>query len=164
MRLVYFGDPLCSWCYGFGPELARVLDRHPQARLDLVMGGLRPFNREPLSEPFRDMLRGHWVHVAAATGLPFTDAALETPGFTYDTEPACRAVVTVRNLDSAAALGYLEAVQSAFYRDGRDATRAEVLADVAAECGLDRETFLARLRNRGCAPSPPRGTRAPCRT
>jgi putative protein-disulfide isomerase len=25
MHLLYFADPLCSWCYGFGPELAKLL-------------------------------------------------------------------------------------------------------------------------------------------
>ncbi len=41
MHLLYIADPLCSWCYGFGPELSKLLARHPGARLDLVMGGLR---------------------------------------------------------------------------------------------------------------------------
>ena len=60
MRLLYIADPLCSWCYGFGPELARVLERHPDAELDLLMGGLRPYNTERMSERFKEMLRGHW--------------------------------------------------------------------------------------------------------
>ena len=46
MQLVYVADPLCSWCYGFGPELTRLLERIPQAKVDLVMGGLRPYNTE----------------------------------------------------------------------------------------------------------------------
>jgi protein-disulfide isomerase-like protein with CxxC motif len=37
MHLLYFADPLCSWCYGFGPELAKLLERHPDTRLDLVI-------------------------------------------------------------------------------------------------------------------------------
>jgi putative protein-disulfide isomerase len=147
MHLVYFADPLCSWCYGFGPELARLLARYPGARVDLVMGGLRPHNREVMSEPFKDMLRGHWEHVAAASGLPFSPATLEREDFAYDTEPPCRAVVTARALDRSQALPYFTAVQSAFYRDARDATRALVLADIAARCGYDRADFLAALES-----------------
>lgn len=145
MRLLYFADPLCSWCYGFGPELAKLLERNPGARVDLVMGGLRPFNREAMSPAFKDMLRGHWGHVAHASGLPFAPAVLDLEGFIYDTEPPCRAVVTARNLDPAKALALMKAVQSAFYRDGRDVTRAEVLTDIAAESGYDREAFGAML-------------------
>ena len=72
MRLLYIADPPCSWCYGFGPELAKLLARHPDARLDLVMGGLRPFNRQTMTPEFKEMLRGHRRHVATASGLPFS--------------------------------------------------------------------------------------------
>ena len=147
MHLVYFADPMCSWCYGFGPELAKLLGRHADARLDLVMGGLRPFNREPPTEAFKSMLREHWDHVARASGLPFDAAALDREGFVYDTEPACRAVVTARQVDASLALGLMKAIQSAFYRDGRDVTRAGVLADIALENGYDRAAFLELLES-----------------
>jgi putative protein-disulfide isomerase len=141
MRLLYIADPLCSWCYGFGPELTRLLERHPGTRLDLVMGGLRPFNTQKMSAEFKEMLRGHWRHVATASGLPFSETVLERDDFVYDTEPACRAVVTARNLDYEKAYPYLKAVQLAFYRDGRDVTSGDVLADIAAESGYERDTF-----------------------
>src|SRR5207248_556067 len=137
MRLIYIADPMCSWCYGFGPELAKLLARHADAELELVMGGLRPFNTQPATAEFREMLRGHWRHVATASGLPFSDTALDRPGFVYDTEPACRAVVTARDIEAAKAPGYMKAVQAAFYRDGRDVTRGDELADIAAECGFE---------------------------
>jgi putative protein-disulfide isomerase len=145
MRLIYIADPMCSWCYGFGPELAKLLARHPDAGVDLVMGGLRPFNTQATTAEFRDMLREHWHHVATASGLPFSEAALEKPGFVYDTEPACRAVVTARNMDAAKSLGYLKAVQAAFYRDGRDVTRGDELAEIAGECGFERDTFRMQV-------------------
>lgn len=145
MRLIYLADPMCSWCYGFGPELAKLLASHPDAQVDLVMGGLRAYNTQATTPEFRDMLRDHWVHVATASALPFSDAALHRPGFVYDTEPACRAVVTARELDAPRALDYLKAVQLAFYRDGRDVTRGDELADIAGENGFERDTFHMHL-------------------
>ena len=147
LHLLYFADPLCSWCYGFGPELAKLVGRHAGARVDLVMGGLRPFNREAPSDAFKKMIREHWEHVARASNLPFDPAALDQEGFVYDTEPACRAVVTARQVDASLALGLMKAIQSAFYRDARDVTRADVLADVAAENGYDRAAFLELLES-----------------
>lgn len=145
--LVYFADPLCSWCYGFGPELATFLASQPGIRCDVVMGGLRPYNKELMSDTMRDMLRGHWKHVHEESGLPFTESILARRDFVYDTEPACRAVVTVRAMDAALALPMLKAVQSAFYAQGRDATQAGVLADIAQECGVDRGAFLASFES-----------------
>jgi putative protein-disulfide isomerase len=147
MQLLYIADPLCSWCYGFGPELDKLLAKHPEARLDVVMGGLRPFNTDPMSEAFRQMLRGHWQHVATASGLPFSEAIFDDPDFIYDTEPPCRAVVTARTIDGSGTLAVMKAVQSAFYRDGRNVTRGEVLAEIAAGCGYDRDDFLEKLES-----------------
>jgi putative protein-disulfide isomerase len=141
MQLRYFADPLCSWCYGFGPEIAKLAAAQPQHRVTLVMGGLRPYNRERMSPAFREMLREHWAHVATASGLPFSQAILDRDDFVYDTEPACRAVVTARQLFPAQALAMMKSIQSAFYRDGRDATQPGALADIAAENGYDRDTF-----------------------
>ena len=142
-RLLYAADPMCSWCYGFGPELARLLERNPALGVDLLMGGLRAYNREPMSDAFREMLRGHWQHVAQVSGLPFSESIFEKPDFVYDTEPACRAVVTARAIDPAHAFAMMKDVQSAFYRDGLDVTRAEALADAAVRCGYQRGAFLA---------------------
>lgn len=147
MHLLYIADPLCSWCYGFGPELAKLVARHPGARVDLLMGGLRPYNREPMSEVFRSMLLEHWNHVAKASGLPFSRTAIDLPGFIYDTEPACRAVVAARTLDAPRALPFMKAVQAAFYRDGRDATDDTVLADIAAESGYERRAFATAIES-----------------
>lgn len=141
--LVYFADPMCSWCYGFGPELGAFLAGNPRLRLDVVMGGLRAGNREPMTPAFRDMLAGHWDHVRKECGLPFTSAAIERPGFVYDTEPACRAVVAVRTMAPEKALAYLHRVQSAFYAEGHDVTATAVLAELAEAEGLDRAAFLS---------------------
>jgi putative protein-disulfide isomerase len=147
MQLLYFGDPLCSWCYGFGPELSRFLSRHPDVTLDVVMGGLRAGNSQPMSEAFREMLRGHWAHVATASGLAFSETILERDDFIYDTEPPCRGVVTARTIDPAKAFAYFKALQNGFYRDGRDVTRALVMSDVAQECGYNRAEFLGALES-----------------
>ena len=146
-RLLYVADPMCSWCYGFGPELSRLLERRPGLALDLVMGGLRAYNREPMSAAFREMLRGHWRHVAQVSGLPFSEAIFAKEAFVYDTEPACRAVVTARALDATRAFGLMKDLQSSFYRDGLDVTRAEPLADAAARCGYDRASFLSAFNS-----------------
>ena len=146
-KLYYFADPMCSWCYGFGPILSQFVAKHADLPLSIVMGGLRPYTKDPAADKQKADIRNHWRHVKEASGLPFNDALLMTPGFIYDTEPACRAVVTAREMMHTNVLAYLQAVQSAFYRNARDVTDANVLADIASEHGMLRAPFLAALKS-----------------
>ncbi|RZU02567.1 DsbA family protein [Rivibacter subsaxonicus] len=148
--LLYVADPLCSWCYGFAPSLAAVHARWPQLPIELVLGGLR-VEGEPLDARLRGLLQHHWDEVARRSGQLFVPDALQREGFVYTTEPACRAVVTVRELAlaedpasaPAQALAMFHAIQVAFYAEGRDATDAELLADVAQRIGVDRARFAS---------------------
>ena len=147
MNLIYLGDPMCSWCYGFAAPLDELL-ADPQGaaplQLALVMGGLRPFTTEAITPERADELAGHWRHVAQASGQPFAQApntALHLPGFIYDTEPASRATVTVRSLAPKLVWRYFKAVQHAFYAEGRNVTEPGVLADVAEALGIARTDF-----------------------
>ena len=147
MNLIYVGDPMCSWCYGFAAPLDELL-ADPQGtaplQLALVMGGLRPFTAEPIAPARADELVGHWHHVAQASGQPFVDApntAMHQPGFIYDTEPASRATVAVRSLWPQQVWRYFKAVQHAFYAEGRNVVEPAVLADVAEQLGLPRPEF-----------------------
>ena len=141
-HLIYIADPMCSWCWGFSPVIDAIRARFGAALpIRLVLGGLRPGTTEPMHEAAKRTTREHWEHVREASGQPFDFAFFDREGFVYDTEPASRAVVVARR--SGRELDVLKAVHRAFYGHNRDVTQAEVLADVAAEVGLDRESFLA---------------------
>lgn len=147
--LIYIADPMCSWCYGFGPELAALLDGLPGMPIEVVVGGLRPYTKDAMSTELKNTLRAHWDTVATRTGLPFAPEGLEREGFVYDTEPACRAVVAARMLAPQTALYVLHEIQRAFYANAQDVTDARVLADLCAaamtEAGAptDASTFIA---------------------
>lgn len=151
--LIYIADPMCSWCYGFGPELGALLEGLPGLRVQIVVGGLRAYNTELMDDGLRATLQGHWKQVAERSGLPFSDKALAHENFIYNTEPACRAVVTARMLAPQASLPVFHAIQRAFYADGQDVTQGEVLAAVAAaaltEAGVptDAADFLATFKS-----------------
>lgn len=142
-HLIYFADPMCSWCYGFSPVIEQIRRTYGDALpIRVVMGGLRPGTETPITKARADELVSHWVHVTEATGLPFDRAVLDRPGFCYDTDPAARATVIVRRQGEDVAVRYLGAAQRAFYAENRDVTQPEVLADLAADYGFDRDAFL----------------------
>ena len=112
----------------------------------VIVGGLRPGTAEPMSDAMRADIRHHWEKVQERTGQPFDFSFFDRTGFIYDTEPADRAIVVMRLLNPRIMLAYLQSVQRAFYAENRDVTDEDVLADLAAEHGLDRERFLKALR------------------
>lgn len=145
-HLVYFADPMCSWCWGFSPVIHQLAehfgDRLP---ITLVVGGLRPGTTEPMSEAMKGEIRSHWQHVAERSGQPFDFSFFDRQGFVYDTEPADRACVVMRLLNPLVALPYFASVQRAFYAEGRDVTDEAVLAELAGDHGVDAERFQRAL-------------------
>ena len=131
MQLIFVGDPMCSWCYGFGKELSAVLQARPDLPLQIVVGGLRAGGSEVLDEAGKQFRLTHWARVEAASGLPFNrEALMARKGFVYDTEPICRAVVAARNIaPEAPLLDVFRALQHAFYVDGLDTTDPDLPAN-----------------------------------
>jgi putative protein-disulfide isomerase len=143
--LIYVADPMCSWCYGFGPELQGLLNAFPEQPLHLVLGGLRAYSTRVMDATSRETLAHHWEQVERASGLPFDRGLLARDDFVYDTEPACRAVVTARSLEPGLAWPMFHAVQRAFYAQARDVTRTEALIEV----------YMDVCRERTASPSAP---------
>lgn len=146
--LWYFADPMCSWCWGFAPVIEQVRERfREQTRIALVLGGLRPGTTEPMTPQAREEILHHWHQVHELTGQAFRFEGALPEGFIYDTEPAARAVACMADIDPALIFPMLKAAQAAFYRDGQDITRMDVLAGLAAGLGADPATFRAAFES-----------------
>jgi putative protein-disulfide isomerase len=151
--LIYIADPLCSWCYNFGPELAGLLVGLPDTPYQIIVGGLRVQNRKPLDQVQRDTLLSDWKRIEETTGLPFSHDRLSHADFVYDTELACRAVKAAEILAPTTVFDVFHSIQRAFFVDGRDMTDAAALADVAATAmsaaavPMDAATFLLTLES-----------------
>ncbi len=148
-HFLYVADPLCSWCYGFAPVMD-ALASHFAGRLGVrvIMGGLRAGNTKAMRPEDKAYIKDAWTRVAAASGQKFDHAFFERDGFVYDTEPACRAVVTVREWGGSAPvspLAFKARVSEAFYAHNRDVTDLRVLQQIGEEAGFDGSEFSARL-------------------
>jgi putative protein-disulfide isomerase len=149
-HLVYFADPMCSWCWGFSPVIDAVRDQFgSDLPIRLVMGGLRPGTTKPMDEAAKRTIREHWKHVHEATGQPFDFTFFEREGYVYDTEPSARAVVVARRSSMDRALDLLKRVHLAFYAHNRDVTDEIVLAELASESGVDQDMFLQAFGSEG---------------
>jgi putative protein-disulfide isomerase len=141
-RLVYVMDPMCSWCWGFAPVLEALAEQAAAAGvgLQLVLGGLRR-DGVVVDASARVRYLGYWQAVNASTGQLFNFDAGLPEGLVYDTEPACRALVTTRSLAPELVWPLAQLIQRAFYTEGVDVTRARVLVELAEQVGIARAEF-----------------------
>lgn len=140
-KLIYVGDPMCSWCYGIAPELMDLKTKMDKSiDLQLVMGGLRPYNTETMRD-LGDFLSHHWEEVADRSGQVFNAAILKDMSFVYDTEPPSRAVLVVRKMKPEQEFAFFKAVQTAFYKDNKNTNEVATYLELAKEFGIDAKQF-----------------------
>jgi len=143
-KLIYVGDPMCSWCWGFAPEIEALSAELP---VDVVVGGLRP---GPMAQELDDRMAAslahHWKQVEERTGQPFDAEFLDRrEGWVYDTEPAAVAVTQMREVREERTLSYFTDLQMAFYGRGEDVTDLDVLTRLAGHHDVETEEFRTAL-------------------
>lgn len=138
--LIYVGDPMCSWCYGFAPEIAKVTDElKDECDVQLVMGGLRPYNTETMAD-LGAFLGEHWDEVAKRSSVEFNHEILGDKSFVYDTEPPARAVVAIRSMNDDVEFEFFKSIQVAFYRDNKNTNEVDTYLDILP-AGIDKDAF-----------------------
>ena len=75
------------------------------------------------------------------SGQPFRYDILKDHTFVYDTEPASRAVVTVRMIEPEKELAFFKAVQTAFYAESKKTDKIETYIEIAKNLGIDSTKF-----------------------
>ncbi|MGH8762845.1 MAG: DsbA family protein [Nitrosospira sp.] len=141
--LWYIADPMCSWCWGFAPVIETIRHEYGgRLKVELLLGGLRPGTKDPMTSTQREEILRHWRTVQRTTGQPFCFEGAMPEGFIYDTEPASRGVVVVSSINPKVIFPFFKAVQSAFYVEQLDVTNAAVLMQLAANVRLNAQRFL----------------------
>ena len=143
--LFYFADPMCSWCWGFSPVMEAIVRTFPDLPVSIIVGGLRAGNDRPMESGLREEILHHWRDVQRRSGQPFVFDNALPDGFRYDTEPPCRAVVSMIALQRKAALAYFRDLQHAFYAEQQNIVDTDVLAERARVYGVDDNTFRAHF-------------------
>lgn len=142
-EIIYVGDPMCSWCWGVAPELDTLVERHPELPLRIVVGGLRPGPvAQTVDERFAGYLAHHWEAVERRSGQPFDASLLGRQGWLYDTEPACRAVVVMRELAPENTFPFFKRLQRAFYAEGVILSEDAPFQSLVAEFEVDADEFM----------------------
>jgi len=142
-EIIYIGDPMCSWCWGISPQL-NALQRYAQQAgipFRIVMGGLRPGGGDEWNSTFKDFLKHHWEEIHQRCGQPFGYELFDLENFNYDTEPACRAIVTARSMAPDKVLRFYELVQHSFYVESNDPKLVEFYKPICEELEINYSKF-----------------------
>ena len=145
VQLTYVADPMCSWCWGFHPQLQQVQAKLEGASIDYVMGGLAPDSSAPMPAEMREYVQSAWRAVTERTGARFnwdfwTDC--EPRRSTY---PACRAVLAAARQDEKARVAMFERIQRAYYLEARNPSIDDTLVELSRDLGLDADRFALEL-------------------
>ncbi len=145
--LIYIGDPMCSWCYGFSPELSEAIEKlDNKVEVRIVMGGLRPYNTEKING-MKDFLKEHWEHVHEASNQAFNYSILDDDEFVYDTEPPSRAIIAVRQLHPQVELSFFHDVQAMFYAQNKHTHIAANYYPLLDKYNIDRVSFTTAFES-----------------
>ena len=142
VQLDVWSDYVCPFCYLEMPELARLAAAHGD-RLTITWRAfeLRP-DPVPTLDPDGEYLHRVWGQsvypMAAARGME-----LRLPPVQPRSRAAFEAVAFAREQGRFDAMH--EALFRAFFVEGRDLARREVLVDIGASAGLDRQALDAAL-------------------
>ena len=148
MKLLYFSDPMCSWCYGFSTVIEKIREKYPELEMEIITGGYSPGNKEVMTEEYKTMYQRAWASVNMASGKPFDySMKFANDTFCYDSEPSSRAMSAISELVPERIFEFMQLLQSSFYVNGMDITKEDRLADLAEEFGVERELFLTRFNS-----------------
>ncbi|AOZ52746.1 DsbA family protein [Chromobacterium vaccinii] len=146
MKLHYFYDPLCGWCYGASP-LLQAAAALPGVSVEMHAGGMIDEEEgRAITPDWRAYVMPHDKRIAQMSGQPFGDAyydgLLNDIGAPLASNPPIAAVLAAPRL-GIAPLAMLARIQRAHYLEGRRIAEFAVLSELAVELGTDAASFQA---------------------
>jgi len=146
-QIIFVIDPMCSWCWGFHPIIEELRKKYSNRYcFSVVVGGLRTKGDMIWNKKSKHYLAQNWNAVHSRTQQSFNFSLLNRDFFEYDTYPACKAIVTVRELwGEEASFEYLSKIQEAFYAHSIDITHLERLSYYIDE--KKKDNFLEFYRS-----------------
>lgn len=145
VRVHYFFDPMCGWCYG-ASALIEVLANHPEFEIIYHPGGMIP--KRAIEPSFRQHILQADSQIATMTKAHFGDVykarVTGADDFIVDSYATTRAFLVGQDM-GIEAHKMLAAIQKAHYQDGQHLDDLNALADLAVSMGLDKTIWEEKM-------------------
>jgi putative protein-disulfide isomerase len=139
--LYYLFDPLCGWCYGATPAVARLRETTDVAVELLPTGLFSGAGARPMDDDFAAYAWTNDQRIERLTAQRFTERyraqVLGDRQRLFDSGPATVALTAVAQAEPVRELDALKAIQQARYVDGQDVTSLETLVALLRTLKLD---------------------------
>ncbi|MBP2562564.1 putative protein-disulfide isomerase [Neorhizobium galegae] len=149
-ELLYFSDPYCIWCFGFGPSIEKI-SREYQAsfRTRVISGGMIPQDmmlREFFGR-FPDPVALH-ERVSTTAGRDFGSAYMDkikgyksSNRILNSTTPS-RAMAAFRSLGVSDDIALAGAIHDSYYIDGKDLQNTQTYRPIAERFGVEYDKWV----------------------
>lgn len=139
--LHYLFDPLCGWCYGATPAVARLRETTDVAVELLPTGLFSGAGARPMDDDFAAYAWANDQRIERLTTQRFTERyraqVLGDRQRLFDSGPATLALTAVALAEPIRELDALKAIQQARYVEGQNVTSLETLAALLRTLKLD---------------------------
>jgi putative protein-disulfide isomerase len=146
VKVHYFYDPMCGWCYGAAP-LVEAISETKGMELIYHPGGM--ISKKSIEQSFRQHILQHDQNIAALTGAQFGDdykarVTSETE-FIFDSYITTRAVLVAEEMGVDPHL-MIKTIQIAHYQKGETVDQLETLKKIAISMGLDEAIWNEKMQ------------------
>lgn len=152
LKVIYYHDTLCGWCYGFGPNLIKLeKEFKDKIEIEVISGGLFLGNRVGRIEDVAPYIKsGAYKSVEATTGVKFGDAFLNDlfgeGKIILNSLPPSIALCIVKEKFPKKGLEFAEMLLRAVYYDGINPINTEQYKAYVTQIGLDFEEFSTNMK------------------
>lgn len=151
MEIIYLFDPLCGWCYGFGPQMNKFAEANPEFSYTVLSGGMVTGSRVgPLSQ-IAPYIREGVQRVEDLSGVKFGPvflADLHGEGKTHmDSLPPTKAFVILKAAFPDQSVALAHAIQAVFYHDGLDLNQAASYEKLCMQYGYPYADFAEKFND-----------------
>jgi putative protein-disulfide isomerase len=151
-KIIYFQDPLCGWCYGFGPVIKKIsVDYKDKYQFQVVSGGMIPDAKSGSINEIAPFIKEAYKTVEENTGIRFGDNFIKNvlmPGNAIlNSEKPSRAITICKLLKPENSISFVHDLQWAFYQDGKDLQDDATYRPLAKLFGMDEDHFRKMLND-----------------
>ena len=153
IRLTYYYDALCGWCYGFSPVMSKLKEKYgDQLEVEVISGGLFLGNRSGyINDVAPHIKAGAYKTVEDRTGVkfgaPFLEGLFGEGKTTLNSLPPSIALCIVKEHLPEKELVFAEMLLHAVYFEGFDPVDIQGYGKYAEKIGFDKDEFNSKMQN-----------------